>query len=359
METIISHDHFQKAYEEVTMEWWRKLYSFRPEQLPDMAVFVAELKEMNMIAELIYSYAKQVRPLLAKRHKLLVALKDIDRRILIGQRKTTEDDKGYKIVLKRLKAEELIKLKNERVTLRKALTDLSNLILSWRFGLMAPMRDLTKIVASFYDYWETLKYQPTHEHIRRIGGFSLPITAEYVFKQGCSTNPSCGFGTPSVGDVFDQVTRDIRFILTCNVEFRNTLLGSDIEQMGYALLSQLGLVPDIMSLWEMKRLSWFLDYFVRLQSYLIKTSVKAGLGFQKPVVYRSAISLKVVQTVQYHGDNCPRWALWHANTPLRWTHYERICNTAPVDLTHLVKLVHSPSFNQGVNAAALVFQTLL
>lgn len=347
-EHILETSQFQDALEGVLMEYYRKLYSFRPEQLPDMSVFMAELGETMGVANLLYGYAKELRGYISRidSAKSAIKLLDID-------------------ISKSLKKKQLVKaqeLKLKALSLKKVVNDMSDLVLSWRFGVLAPMRDFIKIVASTYEYWEHLMMEPQMEHIRR--NFYIDEFTNDVFgSSGCwyGQNGQCNYITGErPGTTFKKIERSIEGSLTITVNYNNRLKGSNTEKIVYSILSQLGLMPDVMSIWEITKLSWFLDYFVRLQSYFIRMAVGLDLGMQSPIVLRQSISLKYTEKVtsKISVANCP-WVRWHNDQgTITLKHYERIAEMDAMSLLELTKIVRLPSVNQGVNATALVLQIL-
>jgi hypothetical protein len=350
MSDILASDEFQEAFEGALDEWYTKLYSFHPEQLPDMSVFMVELRETMGMANLIYDYAKQLRGLLMRRKVLRKRLGQID--LDIGKS------------IKKRRFVKARRLELEKKSLAEALNDLSNFILSWRFGVKAPIRDVVKMVASLYSKWDSMSFCPTTEHCRRSFQIQMDILDNYWQASDCfhcneARNGNCNAASGArPGDQFTKVKRSVEGMLCITSNFTNSLVGSDVEQIGYALLSQMRLVPDLRSIWEMTKLSWALDYFVRLNSYFVRHSVKLGLGFQHPVVSRQCISLKVMREAQRFGEACPRQTWIYNYGPVRQKHYERIVGVSPIEFTDLVRFVRSPSFNQGVNAAALALQML-
>jgi hypothetical protein len=328
---------------DVVEEYFQKLYTFRPEQLPDVAVLMAEFRETWGIADLIYSYARQLRPLMMKRKQLrkLLGKIDIDIKRSLKQKRFAY---ARRLQLKKKSVEEI-------------LNDLANTILSWRFGVMAPVRDFTKLVASCYTYWDRMKFCPTSEHIRRIMHFDYS-------EMGCIGEGSCGVACNSpfgVGRGDEVVSRESKHIvtLTASADFTNQFTGSTVEQIAWSLLSYFGAMPDITSIWEMTKLSWFVDYFVRLSHLMQKFSAHAGVGvFLNPIVHRTSVGLKIESETRDYDLHCPNTYTQFEYGIMRETYYERIAGLSPMQLTNLIRLVRSPSMNQGVNAIALLTQLL-
>jgi hypothetical protein len=329
----------------MTEEYYSKLYTFQPSQLPDMAVFTAELRETMQVANLIYSYASQLRGYIMRKKALREKLGKIDLDI---RRSLREKRFAY-----------ARRLELEKRGIMEMLNDLANLILSWRFGVMAPLRDFQKLITSCYEYWDVMKFCPTTEHIRRIIHIDDSVVSTYGTASWCPSASSCpGCRGFNVGDEVKIVDSTSEVELTCVADFTNVIKGTTVEQVVYSLLSAFGLMPDIMSIWEMTKLSWAVDYFVRLNHIFTRFAGVGGFGFHEPIIHQTSVGLKITSTVTENLNKCPVYSIYNLGS-VKEVYYERLAGVSPFDLTSLVRLIRAPSFNQGVNAAALLTQLLL
>lgn len=336
---ILSRPEVQNAMEAVLREWEIKLYSFRPDNLPDMAVFFKELQDVSSIFSVLWDLAQSLIGLAKRRYKIVAAL---DREVKVLRRMET-------VTNRRNIERQRRKIKSYRTALR----ELASLRLGYNFGVQTAIRDLTQIVAAFYDYMQTMTYEPTHEHIRRTVSFVDVVHTP--LNEGC-WGQLCYEGYADT----ETLRRTVDVTISCNVVFKNTLRGSPAERAVYTVLSQLGLMPDLTSIWDMTKFSWLFDYFVRTQQFISRIGPGLGLGLQAPLVYNSDISLKIVQTLE--GRSTSPCVRLRASQPLQseyHSHYERLVNTDARSLASTISLFRSPSLGQATNATALLLQSLL
>lgn len=342
---LVGSDEFADACTGVLDEWNRKLYSFQPSQIPDMSVFLAELRDIKSLYTVLRDVGLKLLGLSWERSEVV---RKLDRSIRLLDR--------FDSVTHVREREEI---RRSIKSLRDTLSSISSTRLGFQFGVQASIRDLIKLVASLYSYWDQLiLYRPTSEKARRV--FSKTVEKKVPTSTGC-WGYSCYPGRPA--DVYESKV-SVEGQLVWNGDFINSLRGSRAEKAVYIVLSQVGLFPDLSTVWELKRLSWLIDYFVRTEHLIIAAERACGLGFTEPFIYRECVSLRVEQTEEYWDVSGDGGACWRRNAHLRKqtvrrTHYERV-PASPMSLVRLVKVLRGDwELGQIANAVAVGTQALL
>lgn len=315
VQNVLSSAVFQGKAELLARRYHDNIYRLNPEQLPDMSVFIAELKELDGIFSLIYEIAQKIIACLRSVRSLKKKTKLILRNSKYGKKART-------VAIKQL---------------RKGIAEYESKILGYRFGIMAPIRDLTKLVAAMYGYVDTFNFQRAPLHFREQ--FILE-SHHYgpTYPTGCwgETCPS-GQGTGQVGKC------DVSGYLSITSVVTNKLTGSNIEKLIAVLLGQLGMMPSLGSMWELVHLSWLIDYFYSTSTFIRKAERALQLGPNIPVVEDTTIGLYIEQQSTVYSQ-CWRRAGGRSFGPAAegtFQYYERI-TAKERDLDALIKKWHLP-----------------
>ena len=330
-EDIIAHPEVQKAFAKVARRWHDKLYQIRPEQIPDMFVFIAEAHELSRIFSIILEYAKQMISLLRKVRKLKNVLKPYVRR------------KNPRSISKK----DLSILKRDTSA---AINKVSGDMLSLKFGVMQPIRDFTTLISAMYGYIDTFNFVPRTENIREI------VKLHYErgqFYTGCGSY-SCTPGHNQEAPVVE----DVEVAVNCSVHFANLMKGTKMEKVVAAVLLQCGIMPSLDSFWELTHLSWLIDYFFATEKLIGRMERGSDhLGFVQALVYDSCISLKIMREYTCVNPCVRLGGLIGSSTKIKDTYYERITGDGH-DLLSAVNWVRKPEGKPLQNAVAFLLQTL-
>lgn len=339
---ILNHELVQSAMEEMLREWEIKLYSFRPDQLPDLAVFVAELRDVNSIVTVLWDFSQSLIGLARRKSKLF---RKIDKEIKL----LTKLESKLKVDRKAI-AFHRAKIKS----LRSSVKELASLRLGYNFAVKQTLRELAQIIGSLYGYIDTMKFCPTSEHIRRV--VPLKLTGKEISSDGGCYSKTCY--DPDWKDIYWE--NDVEVTLTINVDFRNTFRGSTTEVLSYLLLSQLGLMPDLTSIWNATKYTWIVDYFLRTQGLRTKLSRNLDSGLQAPIITNSSVSYKVIQNLKnWHDIGCERYYKHNPKQNVTVEHYERLVGTRGTLLCDLINIIRSPTIRQSSMLLTLLLQMLL
>jgi hypothetical protein len=324
---IIRHPEVQRALSKAARKWHDKLYQIRPDQLPDMFVFLAELRELSLVSRLLFDYARQMIGLLRMLRSYKRKIKQVAR-------------KRYS---KRV-AKNMIK------DLQTAASKVSGDILSLRFGIKQPIRDCTQIIAAMAGYIDTFNFLPRTENIREIAKLHLTDLEYLTGCYGVTCDRAPMFEAP--------VVEDIEVAVNVSVHFRNLLSGTRIEKLLAVLLHAGGVMPSLDSYWELTRLSWLIDYFFATEKLIGRLEKHTShIGAIQPVIFDSCVSLKITRCTTI--DNvCRRLSARNgAIQKVTDTYYERLSGDGH-DLLSLVRWVRMPGGSSLENAVAFLTQTL-
>lgn len=323
---IVAHPDVQRAAANVARRWYDKLYQIRPEQLPDMFVFLAEIKELGGVFSIILGFARQIITLFrALRNK----------------------ERTYRRLIKSVKDKKQRRaLKNDLV---RATRSISNDILSLRFGVMAPIRDITKIISALYGYIDMFNFLPRTEAVREI--VKLHVT-DGVFFTGCS-----GYTCPGgIHTLEAPCVDDIEVELCATAHFRNELVGTKIEKLFAVLMQQVGVLPSLDSMWELTKLSWLIDYFFATEKILGRLErATSHCGFVRPIVMDSCVSLHITRRSRSESRCGAVGSFVGAIQDSTNEHYERMSGDGH-DLLTLVNWIRNPAGGQLQNAVAFLLQ---
>jgi hypothetical protein len=234
----------------------------------------------------------------------------------------------------------------------------SSQLLGMRFGVKQPLRDMGKILASWFGYWTTFKFPKATIRVREIVNFSV--------KEGLRRGSTPGsYGC--VGDLcYDQSEwfikeEDYEVIVAAATLQRPQLQGSKFERIFATLLRLTGTVPTPEVVWELTPLSWLVDYFINLDRlFATLNSLVNGVAGNVPVIYDTSISLDIKRKFSY-ASNCPRWASQKGpRIEGESSHYERLVDRKGYEFANFVDLLGPlPTFTQSQNAFAYLLQTIL
>jgi len=336
-DTIVEHPAVQSAISTVVQRWYNDLYRMDPDNLPDMTVFLAELREFGGFWTTIYSYALQIIGVLRKMRL-------------------------WKRRLKRAKRLDAKKIAKRTVRdANRALTRLSSDLLSLRFGIMAPIRDCTEIIAALYGYMDRFQglYQHnTYREIVRIPFYAKehgidPSSIACLNTMPCWNQCEGGFQNTH------ELTGEWEVTICITSHYTCSLRGSQFEAALAMLLGQLGMMPSLDSFWELTRLSWLVDYFFRTNLLLNKVERLGDLGNKRVFIHDSCVSLKIKRTAVVEGfDGYTGINATGAYNKVVDTYYERVVADGH-DLAKLCSMFTTPYGQKAQNALAFLIQRLL
>lgn len=325
---IFATNQFQAAAYKLYMRYHDALYHIEPASLPDMAVFMAELRELDSVFSMIKTYAVDGIALA----RTIRYLKSRINKVTSLTHRSGANDRLLRELQERLR------------------TAMSSFI-SWKFGIMAPIRDFAKIVAAFSVYCETIKFEP-----RKWRGFET-FECEVLLGRGMRTE-CWGRVCPDTGQPKMTGVSKIRGKIGIVADIENQLLGGSFEKAVEVLLIQLGMFPSVESLWELTRLSWLLDYFFRTPVLLAKAEKFAGLGPIKPVVENFTLSFSFTEDVEIYNDCWRNGFAMGPGSVIYHRHYERMTGDVQ-PLEFIIQMLRRPNTDQTITAVAYALMCML